>query len=342
MHPLLNDSPSSPPRDNLSYFLVVSEPGMQVDLQDAARRGQLELLRSVAYNKAWFLEKQYCRSGYSLDSVEPSLRGLWLVYSQCARYFSHESSEQDTLVLDILRTRGRGPLTRRAPGGVGFDVARTPDGTVWNDLPYLATDMTAFWNNECAAMSTSQRVNASSFLAKLASARVANDGLFQIALILFRDTFEDERPLGSSNDPDDECPRRSVHVLTITALLPAACAWIREAGHNLILLSDTCWNQCSDDVIGKGRYRFVQSELGQRSPGGFSPWRWLYWLKRLHEIRDEATQAEEKVLAQQASRAVDTMVGHVQQRNAQILRVFEAAGDTLREDPVFSGLKEKY
>jgi hypothetical protein len=44
----------------------------------------------------------------------------------------------------------------------------------------------------------------------------------------------------------------------------------------------------------------------------------------------------------QASRAVDTMVGHVQQRNAQILRVFEAAGDTLREDPAFSGLKEKY
>lgn len=87
-------------------------------------------------------------------------------------------------------------MTRGAPGGVGFDVARTPDGTVWNDLPYLATDMTAFWNNECAAMSTSQRVNASSFLAKLASARVANDRLCLIALILFRDTLETSDLLG--------------------------------------------------------------------------------------------------------------------------------------------------
>ncbi|KAG2414166.1 hypothetical protein HFD88_003357 [Aspergillus terreus] len=261
----------------------------------------------------------------------------------CTDQIEDKSCYYDSTLLDEASwsSSDQSHMTRRAPGGVGFDVARTPDGTVWNDLPYLATDMTAFWN-ECAAMSTSQRVNASSFLANLASARVANDRLCQIALILFRDTLEDERPLGSSNDPDDQCPRRSVHVLTITALLPAACAWIREAGHNLILLSDTCWNQCSDDVIGKGGYRFVQSELGQRSPGGFSLWRWLYWLKRLHEIRDEATQAEEKVLAQQASRPVDTMVGHVQQRNAQILRVFEAAGDTLREDPAFSGLKEKY
>ncbi|KAL4895397.1 hypothetical protein BDV59DRAFT_173829 [Aspergillus ambiguus] len=343
MHPLLNDSPSLPPKDNPSRYLVLLEPGDRVDVHDAARQGQLDLLRSIAYNRAWHLSHTYCQTGNAVDTSEPTLHHLWYVYSQCARYFSHESSEQDTLVLDILRTRGRGPLTRPAPSGCGVDIARTPDGTVWNDLPFLVTDMTEFWNYECAAMSTSQRVNASSFLAKLASARVANDRLCQIALIVLRDAFEAVRPLGSSNDPDEEFPRRTVHQLSIAALLPAACAWIREAGHNIILLSDTCWNECSDNIIGKDGFAFVQSELGQRSPGGgFSPWRWLYWLKRLHEIVDEATQADEKSLAEHASRAIDIMLGHVKERNSRILRVFEAAPDTVRQDKAFADLKTNF
>jgi hypothetical protein len=89
-------------------------------------------------------------------------------------------------------------------------------------------------------MGAKQRLNNATFLAKLASTRVANDRLCQIALMLFRATFEAERPLGSSNEPDDEeeDPRRPMHALTIASLLPSACAWIREAGHNIILLSD--------------------------------------------------------------------------------------------------------
>ncbi|KAJ6191654.1 hypothetical protein N7519_001675 [Penicillium mononematosum] len=340
MHDLLRDSLSSPSRDSPSGLNVCS-PSDRVDLEEAARAGDFDLLRSVAYNRAWIMGQRYCRSRASIDSCEPDLHSLWYVYYQCARHVSHESFEQDRWVLDILRTRGRGPLTRPAPGG-GIDIARTHDGIVWNDLPFLATDMTQCWINDCAEMDSKQRLNAASFLAKLASTRIANDRLCQIALVLFRNTFESERPLGSSNEPDNEDRRRTIHVLTIASLLPSACAWIREAGHNIILLSDFSWNDCSNSTIGRGGFTFVQSELGQRAPGGFSPWRWLYWLKRLHQIADEASKADEKLLAEQAANAIDIMSSHVKERNSQILRVFEKAGDAVTQDKDFMGLKKEW
>ena len=142
MHDLLRDSPSSPPRDIPSGFAACGSAD-RADLEEAARAGNFDLLRSVAYNRAWYMGQSYCRSRTSIDSCEPSLRSLWYVYYQCARHVSHDSFEQDRWILDILRTRGRGPLTRPAPGA-GIDIARTPDGTVWNDLPFLATDMTEF------------------------------------------------------------------------------------------------------------------------------------------------------------------------------------------------------
>ncbi|RHZ52988.1 DUF3632 domain-containing protein [Aspergillus thermomutatus] len=214
-------------------------------------------------------------------------------------------------------------LSKIAPSGCGIDIARTPDGAVWNDLPFLDTDMTDFWVNDCVAMGAKQRLNAASFLAKLASTRVAKDRLCQIALLLFRDTFEAVRPLGSSNEPDDEDPRRTMHVLTIAALLPSACAWIREAGHNIILLSDVSWNDCSSSTIGKGGFTFVKSELGQRVPGGF-------------------TKADEMGLAEHAAKAIDIMLGNVKERNSQILRVFESAGDAVHQDKDLLGPKKKW
>lgn len=226
MHDLLRDSPSSVPRASSGGFAACSRAD-RAELEEAARAGNFDLLQSVAYNRVWITGLSYCQSRASIDSCETSLHSLWCVYYQCARHVSHESFEQDRWVLDILRTRGRGPLIRPAPGG-GIDIARTLDGTVWNDMPFLATDMTECWINDCAKMNAKQRLNAASFLAKLASTRIANDRLCQIALILFRDTFECERPLGSSNEPDDEHEeyRRTMPGRSIASLLPSACAWI--------------------------------------------------------------------------------------------------------------------
>jgi hypothetical protein len=77
----------------------------------------------------------------------------------------------------------------------GIEIARTVQGTLWNDLPFLATDMTDFWINNCAPMPNVHRLNFASILAKLASTRVSNHKICQIALVLFRSTFEETRAL---------------------------------------------------------------------------------------------------------------------------------------------------
>lgn len=99
------------------------------------------------------------------------------------------------------------------------------------------------------------------------------------------------------------------------------------------------WNDSSSS-IGQGGDTFLKSELGQGASAGFGLWRWLYWLKRLNEIVKEAEQANEKHLAEQATEAIDIMLGHIEERNSKIFKVYEAAGDGLRQDKVFSGLEK--
>ncbi|KAH7562292.1 hypothetical protein BM1_01812 [Bipolaris maydis] len=219
-----------------------------------------------------------------VDSLEGYLHSPWHMYYQLGRHTSHETTDQDRLVLDIVL-----------------------DGTLWNDLPFLATDMPDFWINNCAPMLGTQRLNFATFLARLASTRVSKDRICQIALVLFRSTFEDRRELRYSEEPDDEQKSRKIDHFDIAHLSPAAYAWFKEAGYNLIQLSDVCWNDCPS-TIGQGGQWFIESELGKRSPTGFTPWRWMYWLKRLHGIRLEAKEINEKRLEQYATDATELMV----------------------------------
>lgn len=109
--------------------------------------------------------------------------------------YESETAEQDSLVLDILRIQGKGPLTRPVSGNYGIDIARTVDGTLWNDLPFLVSDMTDHWLKESGAMSAPQRLNVASFLAKLASNRVSKDRMCQVALLLFRYALENPQEI---------------------------------------------------------------------------------------------------------------------------------------------------
>lgn len=153
----------------------------------------------------------------------------------------------------------------------------------------------------------------------------------QIALILFRSLFEERQGLRSGEESDDEDPKRSMHQLEIFHLLPAAVAWLRHTGHNLILLSEVYWNDCPS-IIRKGGEMFIESELGQRSSTGFSPWRYIYWLKRLHEIQEEAKEAKEELLEEYATRAIDYMLSKLVQRNSEILRAYQHGGDALHQE----------
>jgi hypothetical protein len=311
------------------------------DVRESIARGEFEELRGAAFhNRTWIISHRYCNIGDGIDSLEGYLHSLWHIYYQLGRHTAHETSDHDRLVLHIVRIQGLGPLTRPVSGLYGIDIARTVEGTLWNDLPFLATDMTDFWINNCASMSGAQRLNFASFLAKLASTRVSKDRICQISLVLFSSTFEVGRDLRHTDEPDDEDTHRRIASLDLTHLLPAACAWIKEAGLVLIQLSDFLWNDCPS-TIGQGGRKFIESELGKRSPTGFTPWRWMYWLKRLHEIQEEAKEANEKLLEEQATEAIDWMIRDVKDRNSGILRAYQNGGDVLHQDEHLLCLKDK-
>lgn len=332
---LLSPSPNFPPE----YTRLDGVTLDQQDVRECVARGEFEELRGAArYNRTWVVSNRYCSLGDGVDSLEGYLHSLWHIYYQLGRNTSHETAEHDRLVLDILRIQGLGPLTRPVLGNYGIDVARTIDGTVWNNLPFLVSDMTDFWINNCASMSGAHRLNFASFLAKLASVRVSQDRMCQLALILFRSTFEEGRDLRTTELPDEEDTHRSISSLDMIHLLPSACAWIREANNNLAQLSEVSWNSCPS-TIGQGGQLFIESELGKRSPTGFTPWRWMYWLERLHEIREEAQEAGETRLEAYATDAINLMVSNVKDRNSGILRAYQNGGDVLHQDRHLSCLK---
>lgn len=330
---------SSLPRDTPSTATIDHARRDQEGTRQSIARGEFKDVREIAFsNRTWVVTSRYCDIGDGVDSLEGHIHSLWHMYYELGRKISCESPEHEGIVLDILRIQGMGPLTRPARGVNGIDIARTVDGTLWNDLPFLVGDMTDFWINHSASMSGTHRLNFATFLAKLASTRVSKDRLCQVALLIFRALFETPQVLRSGEGSDEEDLNRSTKQLEVFHLLPAAVAWLRIASHNLLLLSEVYWNDCPSH-ISKGGEDFRQSGLGQRSSAGFSPWRYLFWLKRLHQIQEEADEANEKALEVLATDGIQYMVNTIKQRNSEILRAYKNGGDVLHQDKYLSCLK---
>ncbi|KAF7166889.1 hypothetical protein CNMCM6106_002533 [Aspergillus hiratsukae] len=318
-----------PPSRNMHDWLMNFTPGYRESVQGDISRGNIDEIRGSMWNQVWYLTMKYCHYGYSMETLEPILHNFWYVFYHGGRYLSHENAEHDRLVLDIVRFRAIGPLKR--PGKQNHqdtEIAKTPTGIVWEDLPFLVTDMTEYWLNDCPTMNASQRCNFARFLAKLASAGLCNDGLFQIALLVFRDALETVRPLGSLDDSGDANAGRTMQDLTVANFLPAVYAWIQEARFKIFQLSDESWDDCTDD-LGRGGGAFVESELGKKSPSGFSHWRWVFWLKRLKDLRQEAKLAGEKRIAQQVSEMMNIMTGPLEDRDPLTFKKFEAAKELI-------------
>ncbi|KAJ5787102.1 hypothetical protein N7457_002092 [Penicillium paradoxum] len=330
---------SSLPRDTPSVKTSDYARRDQESTRQAIARGEFEEVRDVAFsNRTWVVTSRYCDIGDGVDSLECHIHSLWYMYYELARNISSDPPQHEGIVLDILRIQGMGPLSRPARGVYGIDIARTVDGTLWNDLPFLVGDMTDFWINNGPSMSGTHRLNFATFLAKLASTRVVKDRLCQVALLIFRNLFESPQELRTGEESDEEDLDRGTAQLEVFHLLPAAVAWLKIASHNLLLLSEVYWNDCPSD-IGKGGEKFLESELGQRSPAGLSPWRYMFWLKRLHEIQEEAKDANENALEELATDGIDYMVNTIKERNAQVLRAYKNGGDALLKDKHLSCLK---
>ncbi|KAJ5794186.1 hypothetical protein N7457_000785 [Penicillium paradoxum] len=339
MHPLRDSLLGPSPKGIADISCLDSRSHSQEDVRQSIARGELEEVRGAAiYNRTWITSDRYCNVGDGVDSLEGYLHEIWYMYFQLSQHTSHEKPDHDRLVLDILRIQGKGPLTRPVKGVYGIDIARTVEGTLWNDLPFLVTDMTDLWINNGGPMSGTQRLNFASFLAKLASTRVCKDRMCQVALLIFRCLFEERQELRTTDDQDDETPKRSMSSLEIMHLLPAASAWFDEAAYNLMQLSEVSWNDCPSE-ISQGGQMFIESEFGKRSPTGFTPWRWMYWLKRLHEIEEAAKEAGEKRLEEYATGAISSMIKEMEERNSHILRVYKTSGDVIYHDKRLFRLK---
>ncbi|KAI2791882.1 hypothetical protein POX_c04762 [Penicillium oxalicum] len=330
---------SSLPRDSPSIGAMDYARRDRESTRQSVARGDFEELRQAAfYNRTWVVTSRFCDIGAGVDSVEVHVHSLWYIYYELSRHISSQSPEHEGLVLDILRIQGMGPLNRPARGNSGVDIARTVDGTLWTDLPFLVGDMTSFWIEHGATMSGTHRLNFATFLAKLASARVAKDRMCQIALLLFRNVFETSLELRTGDESDGEDLNRGMRQLEVFHLLPAAVAWLKIAAHNLALLSEVCWSDCPSH-ISQGGEDFLESELGRRSPAGFSPWRYMFWMKRLHEIQGQAKEAGEKTLEELAADGIEYMSNTIQSRNSEIIRAFKSADSALHQDPHLSCLR---
>lgn len=293
----------------------------------AVARGELHDLRGVAFhNRVWIITYRFYRTGSGLASVKGLLHSLWYMYFQLGRYTSSKSFDQDGLALDIVRIQAR-------------------VGDLWNDMPLLVSDMTGFWVNEFSSLSGVQRLNLASFVAKLVSARVASDGLSVIGLALFRDALEQERNLGRSGEANDEDDaRRQPEDFTIAQLLPAVHAWIKAADCILIQLSECSWTGAPDSTLGQGgpmfRQWLAQTQPSSTATSGFSAWRWMFWLKRLHQIQDAAKEAKDESLEECVQHAIEMMVSSTEERNSLIIDVYQNGGDILRRDEHLACLKD--
>ena len=304
------------------------------------------------------------RVASSLPAIDPALldidlHDLWHRYWHGAINTYPDSPKLDRLALQIIQTREQGVLNHQDQGTT-TEVTASNGRRLWTDLPFLAEDMTAHWTKNCASLSSLQRLAGAQFLALLATAGgAADDPLCGIALVVLREALEQPRLLGRLG-PVNEDPSRRMADLTIAELLPAANAWLFTAGYKLVQLSDREWEGCDAEVGGFGE--LVGFVLGlccgllltiihsvQVTPGrstwelprhvGFSPQRWVWWLRRLDEIA--ATVLEDDDEQREAGRCMraflegmmDNMLHIAAQTNGPVAQAAKQAAGLVRHQP---------
>lgn len=332
---------------------------------------------NTLWQSAWSLSASINSRLVELPSLpDPALldidmHDLWHRYWHGAIHTAPDSPKLHRLVLGIIEAREQGTFTA---GGVGSQLipaaeemdeddgrrqhlerhhdrtqATTSDGSrIWTDLPFLVADMTSHWAGDCATMSSAQRLSGAQFLALLAAAGAApDDAMCGIALMVLREALETPRPLGRVGATMDSDPGRQMQDLSIADLLPAANAWLFAAGRKIVLLSDAA--AAREDLfpehvgglgpllVHAGDGGDATSTLGRELQGGFSPQRWMWWLRRLDEIASLASQGGEDTasLGLLVHGMMDNMMLIAQQTNGPVKRALQQPdGPVSRRPPV--------
>lgn len=301
----------------------------QISVRLACEQGDDNTIWLGNYGTLASMVRTFSRSQLSADDLETDLHELWFRYYHGSKNISYNHPALDRLAFQLIQVQARGGILRNIPGVDEAEVATTPSGIIWTDLPFFTSDMIGFWLRDYAIMGSRSRHNFTAFLAKIASVGLNGNGLFAVALHTLRECLETPRQLGDDNHGLAEEGMQSMQDLTISDLLMASNCWILEAGIKLIQLSCSRWNDCSID-LGRPGVLYRNSQSDPAAPDGLSPSRWLFWLDRLQAISEEAREGGIASLANTAWGIRDNMLRIADESDSCIRRELDATLGSVR------------
>ncbi len=348
---------------------------MRQTMEHTARKeGSDNALWKSAQSMVWSIDMRWAYGQHLAgNDLEVALHTLWFAIYHGAKHTAADSPAQSRLVLQLVQLQARGALYRYA----STDTAQTDklvakvgtaggDAILWADLPFLVADMAALAAADDASLAVTERTNIAHFFAQLAIAGVARDGFAGLGLAFLHDALETPRPLGkvraSGENPQEPTAGgdQVLAVPTMADLLPAVLEWLGAAGDKIIALSGSRWD--GGDSIAASRVDISPGPLfrgdtpdGKALAAGFSPRRWIFWLRRLEAIASEAAaeaQAQahahahahaeagehvpdgapeaKSVLAEQATKAMDMMFMTLFKTPSEVRGAFDAAPDVVK------------
>ncbi|KAK5658026.1 hypothetical protein OQA88_2581 [Cercophora sp. LCS_1] len=290
---------------------------------EATRGGDNNTLWLSAWSKLQSTNTRFHLGALSADGLEWDLHDLWYLFFEASANISEDNPALDRLILEVIRVREHGPLVREDVNDNGLADAATSDGNAWTDLPFLIPDMTGYWLQNHAAMSSAQRLSFSKFLAGLASSGVGrDDGLCGIALAMFVQVLETPRALGTLADQQQEQDTsRQPQDLTIAAYLPSINIWFNWAGLRIVQLSESNKSWSLAEQAPGPLCRSSNIRMGLDMADGFCATRWIFWLTRLEDLVASFRGSGEDGLSTFAAGIMDNM-----------LIIAEGTGGRLKKD----------
>jgi hypothetical protein len=212
----------------------------------------------------------------TIDSFPPQvldyeLHTLWYVFFVAAQNFEVENPKQDTLIRQMLQIRELGALKEKATNS---SAVASNGAKIWSDLPYLVEDLQKYWREESFKITTEQRTNLASFIARLVAVGVGADGPTELFVTLMRDTLETPRRLSREDE--------GAEGVSVEELLPAVQVWLRYAARKLGSVGET---KIQGGTVAVQLGSLAQSKGVEEC--GFSASRWAFWKERLQELSKE-------------------------------------------------------
>lgn len=90
----------------------------------------------------------------------------------------------------------------------------------------------------------------------------------------------------------------------------------------------------SNDRDGFGELFRTDPLCSAATPGGFSPERWIFWLKRLEQIAEQAETAGDARLGENTRRFMDNMLFILDERDSAVKQMLKELPDVIRHQPM--------